>query len=72
MNGDTLLPVFWEKRLQAIENKGREGGKDGKETHKRRQATASKRVGTSDGVHPRGIWMDVKIKGLREKRFVRL
>ena len=27
--------VFWEKRLQALENKGRERGKEGKETKKR-------------------------------------
>jgi hypothetical protein len=36
--------VFCEKRLQAIENKGREGGKDGKESGKRLQSADSKRV----------------------------
>jgi hypothetical protein len=30
--------VFWEKRLQALENKGNECGKERKETTKRRQA----------------------------------
>ena len=29
--GDTPPPVFWEKRLQAIENKGRESEKESKE-----------------------------------------
>ncbi len=30
--------VFWEKRLQTIENKGRERGKERKERYKRLQA----------------------------------
>jgi hypothetical protein len=30
-------PVFWEKRLQTIENKGRERGKERKERYKRVQ-----------------------------------
>ena len=38
--------VFWEKRLQAIENKGNESRKERKETTKRRQAIADKRVDT--------------------------
>jgi hypothetical protein len=38
--------VFSEKRLQTIENKGNERGKEHKETTKRLQAAANKRVGT--------------------------
>jgi hypothetical protein len=37
--------VFTEKRLQPIENKGNEGEKERKETTKRLQAGANKRVG---------------------------
>jgi hypothetical protein len=33
--------VFWEKRLQTIENKGSERGKEHKETTKRLQADAN-------------------------------
>jgi hypothetical protein len=36
--------VFWEKRLEMIENKGREGGKEGKERCKRLQSIDNKRV----------------------------
>jgi hypothetical protein len=36
--------VFLEKRLQAIENKGNECRKEHKETTKRRQTDANKRV----------------------------
>jgi hypothetical protein len=32
-------PVFWQKRLQALENKGRECGKERKETTKRLQVS---------------------------------
>jgi len=62
--GIPIPPVFWEKRLQAIENKGNEGSKEHKETTKRLQADANKRVGTFEGLkacrwecfrgHPRG------------------
>jgi hypothetical protein len=31
-DGDTLLPVFWKKSLQGIENKGRELGKKRQES----------------------------------------
>jgi hypothetical protein len=41
--------VFCKKRLQTIENKGSEGGKEHKETTKRLQADANKRVGTFEG-----------------------
>ncbi len=34
--------MFWEKRLQTIENTGREDGKEGKEMHKRRQVAGKK------------------------------
>ncbi len=37
--------VFWEKRLQTIENKGSECRNEWKERAKRRQADADKRVG---------------------------
>jgi hypothetical protein len=37
--------VFWEKRLQTIENKGNECRKEHKERTKRLQADANKRVG---------------------------
>ncbi len=43
--------VFWEKRLQAVENKGNECGKERKETPKRRQAGANTGVGSLE--HPR-------------------
>jgi hypothetical protein len=36
--------VFLEKRLQAIENKGNEGIKEGKERANRRQSDVKKRV----------------------------
>src|SRR6266481_6677618 len=76
-------PVFWEKRLQTIENKGNECRKECKETTKRRQADANKRVDWSERlkacrrerwrvVHPLGFCMDVKINGLREEGFVRV
>ena len=44
---DTVPPhrVFSEKRLQTIENKGNERRKERKETTKRLQADANKRVG---------------------------
>jgi len=42
---DTPPPVFSEKRLQTIENKGNECRKVRKETTKRLQADANKRVG---------------------------
>jgi hypothetical protein len=45
--------VFWEKRLQAIENKGNECGKDRKETTKRLQADANKRVEMFEGLKVR-------------------
>jgi hypothetical protein len=43
--------VFSEKRLQTIENKGKERRKRRKETTKRLQADANKRVGRFE--HPR-------------------
>jgi hypothetical protein len=43
--------VFFEKRLQAVENKGNECGKERKETTKRRQAGANTGVGSLE--HPR-------------------
>ncbi len=75
--------VFSEKRLQAIENKGNEGKKEHKETTKRLQADANKRVGTFEGPesldksrraapHPGATQINVKRKGLREKQFVRV
>jgi len=36
--------VFWEKRLQTIENKGNECGKECKERAKRHQALVDKSV----------------------------
>jgi hypothetical protein len=42
--------VFWEKRLQTIENKGNECRKECKERAKRQQADANKRLGM-----PRGL-----------------
>jgi hypothetical protein len=42
-------PAFWKKRLEVIENKGREGGKEGKERCKRLQATDNKRVARDGG-----------------------
>jgi hypothetical protein len=73
--------VFCGKRLQTIENKGNESRKEGKETTKRLQEHESNGFATEaqswEGdwrlvpPHPRGIWMDVKIKGLREEGFVR-
>jgi hypothetical protein len=41
--------VFSEKRLQTIENKGNECRKECKETTKRRQVNANKRVGMPEG-----------------------
>jgi len=74
--------VFSEKRLQTIENKGNECRKECKETTKRRQADANKRVDGFEGlkvcrrergrVHPLGFCMDVKIKRLREEGFARV
>ena len=48
LRNDKVPPtrVFSEKRLQTIENKGNERRKERKETTKRLQADASKRVGT--------------------------
>ncbi len=43
---DTPPRVFCKKRLQTIENKGNERRKKRKETTKRLQADANKRVGT--------------------------
>jgi hypothetical protein len=50
--GDLTAPpprVFSEKRLQIIENKGNECEKERKDTAKRLQADANKRVGTLEG-----------------------
>jgi hypothetical protein len=73
--------VFWEKRLQTIENKGNEDRKECKERAKRRQADANKRVDRFERlkvcrrerwrVHPLGFCMDVKIKRLREEGFAK-
>ncbi len=57
--------MFCKKRLQTIENKGRECRKESKERRKRPQLFVGKRVGVStglngrefgngEGVHPRG------------------
>ena len=77
--------VFLEKRLQTIENKGNECGKECKETTKRPQALERDGFATAEQSaqrkpwsfgfltpHPRGFCMDVKKKGLREKGFVRV
>jgi hypothetical protein len=40
--------VFWEKRLQTIENKGNECRKEGKERAKRRQVAENKGKVASD------------------------
>jgi hypothetical protein len=47
LRNDEVPPtrVFWEKRLQTIENKGNERRKEHKETTKRLQADANNRVG---------------------------
>jgi hypothetical protein len=42
--------VFCEKRLQTIENKGSERKKEHKETAKRLQTDANKRVGSFEGL----------------------
>jgi hypothetical protein len=44
LKGISPTPAFWEKRLEMIENKGREGGKEGKERCKRLQSIDNKRV----------------------------
>ncbi len=81
--------VFWQKRLQATENKGsvpakeskerKRGGKLKKIKGKWRVAgkSATQRALRSEhrgrrGVTPRGFCMDVKIRELREKGFVRI
>src|SRR5216684_1671314 len=87
---DTPPPVFCEKRLQAIENKGRECRKERKEAEKRRQMpenngfttptrSRQRRGGTEFGErleactpHLGAMRMVIKIKGLREKQFVRI
>ena len=82
---DTPPPVFCEKRLQTIENKGRERRKERKETGKRQQmpenngfATESPKALSSEGdwrlvpPHPGAMGIVVKIKGLWEKQFVRI
>jgi hypothetical protein len=43
--------MFWEKRLQAVENKGKGCGKERDEMTKRPQSDANKRVGGLE--HPR-------------------
>src|SRR6266478_5693191 len=88
---DTRPPVFCEKRLQTIENKGRECRKERKETGKRRQMpenngfatptrpgqAAARRhrvrreIGRLVPPHSGAMRMVIKIKGLREKQFVR-
>jgi len=47
--------VFSQKRLQTVENKGRESGKERKERRKRRQLLVSKRVGTSESLNARAL-----------------
>src|SRR6266436_2253685 len=88
---DTPPPVFCEKRLQAIENKGRECRKERKEAEKRQQTpenngfatptrsgkAAARRhrvrreIGRLVPPHSGAMRMVIKIKGLREKQFVR-
>jgi len=73
--------VFCGKRLQTIENKGRECRKERKETEKRLQEHESngfaREAQSWEGdwrlvpPHPRGFCMDVKTRELREKGFVR-
>jgi hypothetical protein len=43
--------VFWEKRLQTIENKGRERGKERKERYKRLQAAENMGFATETRRH---------------------
>jgi hypothetical protein len=43
--------VFWEKRLQTIENKGRERGKERKERYKRLQAAENMGFATETWRH---------------------
>src|SRR5260370_41248878 len=89
---DTPPPVSCEKRLQTIENKGKECRKERKETGKRQQMpenngfatptrpgqAAARRHRSSERdwrlvpPHPGAMRMVVKIKGLREKQFVRI
>src|SRR5260370_18916873 len=76
--------VFWEKRLEMIENKGQRRGKEGKERCKRLQAadsttvvgkSATQRALRSEhrdhgGVELRAMRMIVKIKRLEVEQFV--
>jgi hypothetical protein len=75
--------VFCKKRLQTVENKGKECRKERKETTKRLQTAENMGFATPtrsgqapaqrpNGVTPRAIQIVVKIKGLREKQFVRV
>jgi hypothetical protein len=75
--------VFWQKRLQALENKGSQCRKEHKETTKRLQVSENMGFATPtgsgqapaqrhDGVTPRAIQIVVKTKGLRKKQFVRV
>jgi hypothetical protein len=63
--------VFWEKRLQAIENKGSERRKERKETTKRLQAAANKRVGMFErpALTKGELWGDTRTPGVLYKEF---
>jgi hypothetical protein len=77
--------VFWEKRPQAIENKGREFEKERKETQRGGKCVKTMDLPRRHGEHrvrrenwrfvpphPGAMGIVVKIKGLREKQFVRI
>jgi hypothetical protein len=83
--GGTPPRVFLEKRLQAVENKGREREKEGKEIptggkvlrrldlpQRHRDTEVEKLLEERRRVTPPGFCMDVQVKELREKGFVSL
>src|SRR5713226_2169623 len=66
--------VFWKKRLQTIENKGRERGKERKERYKRLQAAENMGFATetrrhrspeqAEAPHPPGVFVSADSKGV--------
>jgi hypothetical protein len=62
MFGESLRPtptrVFWKKRLQSNENKGRECGKERKETTKRLQASENMGFATGTLRHRGGAVLE--------------
>ena len=71
--------VFWQKRLQVVENKEWEAEKERKEIPKRLQVNENKGKVSCDELRekledptPPGFCTDVKRKGLRGKGFVRI